>query len=106
MAPHCLIIRCMAVRQGDQWVAMTLELGLAAQDDTFEAAKARLEAQIKSYVREALTEDKEFADQLLSRKAHWSVYARYHMLQAKARIHLLAQDMGRLFMEPLPLIPA
>lgn len=59
----------------NQWVVACLDFNLAAQDDTFLGAKARIENQIESYITMA-TEDPglEF---LLSRKAplmDWVVF--------------------------------
>lgn len=62
-------VRCYAKRIDGQWVAVCIDLCLAAQADTYQEAKAKLEAQIQEYVYEALTIDREHAQDLLNRKA-------------------------------------
>jgi predicted RNase H-like HicB family nuclease len=101
-----LILRCYARYDEGQWVAICLNFDLAAQADTFEEAKMKLESMIKAYVFDALVgEDKEYAKQLLSRKApllEWLKYGfywlQYHFFYAK-------KDLYHLFYEALPLTP-
>lgn len=62
-------VRCYAKQDGDQWVAICIDLCLAAQADCYSEAKSKLEHQINEYVYEALTVDREHARDLLSRKA-------------------------------------
>lgn len=74
------VVHCLLERNGDQWQAFSLELGLAAQGDSAQAASAKLEAMVKSYVYDAIYgEDKDFAEELLSRKATAAVHARYYL---------------------------
>lgn len=55
-----------------QWFVKCLDFSLGAQDTTFEAAHERLQAQVSSYVEEALSLDGGVhAEQLLSRRAPW-----------------------------------
>lgn len=55
-----------------QWFVECLDFSLGAQDTTLEAAHERLQAQVSSYVEEALTLDGgAHAEQLLSRRAPW-----------------------------------
>jgi hypothetical protein len=62
-------VRCYAKRSEGQWVAVCVDLCLAAQADSFAEAKQKLDAQIRDYVFEALTVDRAHARELLSRKA-------------------------------------
>jgi hypothetical protein len=102
--PAKLTIRCFMQGSGDQWEAFTLEFGLAAQASSAEEAKAKLESMIESYVREALTVDRAHARQLLSRKAAWSVYAKYFLICALGA--LIGDGNKRsTYWEPLPLEP-
>jgi hypothetical protein len=73
------VIRILAEHKDDQWQAFSLELGLAAQADTLAEVKHKLESMIRDYLLDALEgEDREHAYDLLSRKATWQVYVKYH----------------------------
>lgn len=73
------IVHCLIERVGDQWQAFSLELGLAAQADSAREAAEKLERMVRSYVYDATQgEDKEFAGELLSRRATLNVYMRYY----------------------------
>ncbi len=52
-----LIVECYAEQEGDCWVAVCLNFILAAQGDSFEEVKAKLEAMIKEYVYKDLDID-------------------------------------------------
>lgn len=55
-----------------QWFVECLDFSIGARDTTFEAAHDRLQAQVSSYVEEALSlESGVYAEQLLSRGAPW-----------------------------------
>jgi len=85
--PFRFVIRIFAERKNNQWQAFTLELGLAAQADTLPEVKNKLECMIRSYLLDALQgEDREHAYALLSRKATWQVYAKYHICSALSHI--------------------
>jgi predicted RNase H-like HicB family nuclease len=107
--PRQLIVHCIAERKGEYWQAFSLEFGLAAQADTFSEAKRRLDSMIGSYLHDALVgEDREFAEDLLSRKATWGVYAKYYraaMLEKVAAVWGKSQDLTR-FSEPVPMTVA
>lgn len=108
--PQKLVLRCYAEKKGNQWQAFCLEFDLAVQSDSFASAKKKLEQQIKSYVYDALVgEDKEFAYQLLNRKAPLSMYARFHLghfLHVISKLFKKNDSTHKQFCEPLPLIPA
>lgn len=69
--PRDLTLRCYAEREApDLWVAICLDFDLAAQGETFEDARARLDAMIDDYVIDAWEgEDRPYADALLHRRA-------------------------------------
>jgi len=96
-----LILKCYARYEEGQWIAFCIDFDLAAQASTFEGAKTKLESMIKEYVFDALVgEDREYAEQLLSRKApllEWLKYY-FYVIHAKA-------GLCRIFKEPLPLTP-
>lgn len=104
-----LILRCYAEKDGEtgQWQAFCLDLCLAAQGDTFEDAKAKLEGQIADYVYDAVAgEDRDFAHQLLKRRAPWQAWVRYCYLLVLTRFGRMKRDIARLFSEIMPLTPA
>jgi hypothetical protein len=43
-----LILHCFAEQKGNQWQALCLELSLAAQADTFEEARAKVDDMLVS----------------------------------------------------------
>lgn len=107
MKPNELILRCYALKDGSQWVAMCLNFDLAAQGDTFEEARQHLDEQIRSYVEDALVgEDREHAHSLLSRKAPWSEWVKYWLLLAKVRFLHWQSGMFQPFTDTMPMKPA
>lgn len=63
------ILRCYAKKEQSYWVAVCIDLSLAAQADSKQEAIEKLESMIKTYVDEAYTIHKDYANQLLTRKA-------------------------------------
>lgn len=108
-SPMCLIVRCLAEQKGDQWQAFSLEFGLAAQADSFAEVKKKLDAMIQGYLSDALVgEDREHAYELMRRKAHWRVFARYHFARVAQALRHSKHSMEegvRLFSEPMGLEP-
>ena len=106
MKPSDLVLRCYAVQDGEAWVASCIDLCLAAQGESFPDAKLKLELMIFDYVEEAVVgEDRDFAGQLLNRKAPFSEWVRYYSYFAMYRIGALKNDIHKLFTEALPLGP-
>jgi hypothetical protein len=68
----------MTLHKGSLWVALSLELGLAAQADTEIEAKQALIAQIDDYIEEANGDD-----YWLNRKAPFESYVLYYWLAFK-----------------------
>lgn len=103
MIPTKLIVRCYVKPDGDQWVAVCIDLSLAAQARSMEQAKRKLMEQIKIYVTEAVTVDSEHAEYLLNRKAPLSQRLEYHYIALKEKFHMNgASD----FSCSMPLVPA
>jgi predicted RNase H-like HicB family nuclease len=104
MNPQQLIIKCYAEREDDIWIALCLDFNLAAQGESFEEVKAKLEAMIAEYVHDALAgEDKPYASQLLTRRAHFPAWLKYYWLKfKKAFLH----NPSYIFDETIPLRPA
>jgi len=85
-------------------VAFCLDFDLAAQADTLPEVKSLLEAQIKEYVFDALAgDDKGYADQLLTRRAPWFLWAQYYLAGFKEKV-LHLHNLLR-FKERMPLVP-
>jgi predicted RNase H-like HicB family nuclease len=104
MTPEQLIVKCYAEQEGDCWVAVCLSFNLAAQGDSFEEVKTKLEAMLAEYVYDALAgEDKPYAGQLLSRRAPLSTWFKYYFIKLKIAVLHSAE---RVFDEIMPLIPA
>jgi len=104
MKPEQLIVKCYAEQEGVCWVAICLDFNLAAQGDSFDEVKAKLEAMIKEYVYDALVgEDRLYAAQLLTRRAPWSSWFKYYIVKLSA---LFLHSTGRVFDETMPLKPA
>jgi ferric iron reductase protein FhuF len=95
-----LVLKCYIDREEGSWVAVCLDFNLATQAESQHDAKQKLEAMIHSYVSEALTNDREYADQLLTRKAPLSLWARYYFI---ALMSLLHKDHRSTFSEVMPL---
>lgn len=78
-----LILRCFVKQDGDQWVAVCIDLCLAAQADSIDEAKSKLESMVHSYLEDAFGTDRQYAHQLLSRKAPFGQVMYYHWLKLK-----------------------
>lgn len=120
MKTECLVLSCLARRDGDVWVAICLDFDLAAQGDSLEHVKAKLEEQIKDYVYDALGgEDKEHAFALLARKSplnlrlvFWLLANIVNPLKSWKPAHIVKRIIkpngfsSCSFYESLPMVPA
>lgn len=96
------VVRCMAFRDGAQWVACTLEFGLAVQADDLNAAKTKIESQIVDYLKTALSdEDREFSRALLARRAPARAYFAWYLAQLAAYLRAPSRE-SKIFLEPTP----
>lgn len=75
------ILRCYAKKEQAQWVAVCIDLGLAAQADSLEQAKRKLESMVETYIQEAVTIHRQYAKQLLTRKATLSQRLEYYVIK-------------------------
>ncbi len=101
-----LMLRCYANKVAGQWQAFCIDLCLAAQGETFAEVREKLEAMILEYVYDALAgEDREYAGQLLNRKAPFNQIATYHLYQWMHHFGMFKNGIHRLFNESLPLTP-
>jgi hypothetical protein len=104
MNPKELIVKCYSEQDGVCWVAVCLDFNLAAQGDTFEEVKGKLEAMIAEYVYDALAgEDKHYAAQLLLRRAPLFFWLKYYFIKLKIAVF---HSTEHIFNETMPLIPA
>ena len=101
--PKQLVLRCYAEQKHGQWQAFCLEFDLAAQGDSYQEVKDKIESQIKSYVQDALGEDQEYAAQLLSRKAPFSHWLKWIYYCITYEYFHMRHGMHKLFTETLPL---
>lgn len=73
-----LLLRCYVKQEKTYWVAVCIDLCLAAQAESQEDAQKKLEAMISTYIADAFGKHKIYAKQLLSRKAPLSQRAFYY----------------------------
>lgn len=105
--PAQLVLQCYAERDNDSWFVICLELNLYARADIFEDARNKLHEAVKCYITEALTEDAEYIDQLIPRKAPMYFWAKYYLVKFLIGCHLtIDAAKKRLFKERLALLPA
>ena len=95
----------MAEKNAGGWQAFALDFDLAAQAESFEGAKLKLESMIESYVHDALIgEDRQYAGEFLRRRAPLSLWLKYwwgkHARKASG-----ANRRHASYSESLPLIP-
>jgi len=88
-----------------QYVAVCIDLCLAAQAETPKEAKRLLESQIESYVMEAFTIDKESAPELLARRAPISQRIEYHLIDMLNKAHCFGASMRQVFKTIMPMTP-
>lgn len=100
MSNNPFILQCYAEKKDGLWIAACPQFTLAAQGDSFEEAKGKLEEQIKSYVIEALTIDKEHAAELLSRQAPLAMRLRYRLLSFVTWVRKSRRRKVKFFQEP------
>ena len=101
-----LILSCYAQRSGNQWGAFCLDFTLAAQADTFEGAKSKLEEMIENYLYDALVgEDKAYAADFLTRKAPLSEWIKYYAIVFVCKFKHTKMSMYQLINEVQSLIP-
>lgn len=79
MQPGAFELRCFAFKEkSGQWVAMCVDLSLAAQADSLKEVKASLNSQIESYLEDLNGIDREHVSDLFPRRAPFRVMALYY----------------------------
>lgn len=98
-----LRLRGYAEQQGpDLWVAVCIDLCLAAQGETCQEARSRLDAQIDTYVEDAFTVDRAYFHQLIPRKAPLRQRVKYYLIHLHLARVLFRRTM-RDFVRQMPL---
>ncbi len=77
MKPRELLLRGYTVPDGDSYFAICLDLNIYARGESPDAATKRCVEFVCDYLNEALAEDREFAEDLLDRKAPLSFWLTY-----------------------------
>lgn len=99
-----LIVRCYVKKDGDLYVAVCIDLSLAAQANTVEEVVEKLEAQMFDYLCEAFSEP-EYAASLIQRKAPFSQIATFHWIKFLNHVDRLKDSFGEILELPLPVRP-
>lgn len=81
-------IRCLIKNEGNLYVALSLDFGLATQAFTIQEAKQKLENQIEEYINDALSADEDKKKYLLSRKGHWQWFIMYYSVYWLSKLHI------------------
>lgn len=103
--PKELVLRCFAELEGDgTWFAMCLDLNLYARGDSMDEARRKLHTLIGSYLKDALTVDKQYIGDLMPRHAPIYFWFRYFFIWCLVRLHRVTRAVK--FKEALPLVPA
>jgi hypothetical protein len=104
-----ITLRAYAEKEGSHWVAVCIDLSLAAQADSSSEAIKKLESMMHSYVDEALNLHNDYTSQLLSRKAPLSQRLTYYKILFLCKVYSLFKKNnhknngnGRAFSEHYP----
>lgn len=74
-------LRCYAQRQGDLYVAVCVDLSLAAQADTMDEVKRKLDEQISSYLEDLFKgDDRKHMRDLFPRRAPLRFVLRFYAI--------------------------
>ena len=94
--------RCYVEQKGESlWVAVCIDLCLAAQAESCQEAREKLEAQITDYVFDAIKgADQAHADRLLNRKAPLLYRLKYHLASLTWANRLLYRHLRRFMGAP------
>lgn len=81
MKDNKLHLRAMIYEEGGVFIAACIDIALAAQDSSAKEVRNKLDAQIKDYVSEALSEKQYTLDLIKNRKAPFSWFVRYYYIK-------------------------
>jgi len=92
MKPLPPYFRCYVRRDGTVFSAVCIDLSLAAQDDTMEGARAKLDALVHEYLDTVFAHHREHLADLLYRPAPLAQRLTYHYIDA---LQLAREVVGR-----------
>lgn len=107
MKPDDIIVRCYLKRDGNLWVAICIDLCLAAQANSSKEAKEKLHAQITEHLHFAFS-NPQFATQLLKRPAPLKQRLTYHLFNFICHVRNVFKSnkkkgSGRVYEDYMPL---
>ena len=109
MNPKQMTLRCYAEKKDGIWQAFCIDLNLAVQGETQDEVRTKLHQQIVSYLHDALKgEDKEYAAQLLNRKAPIGFrikYTFYRIYRTLRNFYKAKNGINHIFNEIIPHTP-
>lgn len=80
-------LRCYIEKQGNLFVAVCIDLSLAAQADSMDEARRKLDLQIVDYLNDVLNgPEREHIKDLLPRKAPLSQQLRYQVIRLVCKV--------------------
>lgn len=96
-------LHCIAKKEGNYWSARCLDFTLYAVGDTLDEAKSKLYAQIEEYIYDATEgDDKDFAVELLLRKAPLRDWVIYHSVDFLEHCKMIHCRVGEVFKPTIP----
>jgi hypothetical protein len=102
--PGQMVLRCFAEQKGAVWQAFCLDINLAVQGESLREVKSKLQGQIAEYLYDALAgEDRQYADQLLTRKAPASLWIKYYCTKTLSKVIDAHNGIREFFNEIMPL---
>lgn len=103
--PKSLVFKCYVERdESDSWFAMCVDLNLYARAASMQLARERLHDEIKTYVAQAYTVDREHFADLIPRRAPLRFWLKYY--SGKALGNVTSRRPTQRFNETVPLEPA
>lgn len=88
---NSIVVRCYARKSDDQWVAVCVDLCLAAQGDSCDEAKTRLHSQVEDYVMDLLE-----SGEVLTRPAPASQWLTYWYIGLSVKVLRKIKDASAL----------
>lgn len=107
MKPDEIIVRCYLKRNGNLWVAICIDLCLAAQANSAEQARDKLHAQIGEHLQYAFS-NSQYTAQLLRRRAPLKQILTYYAIRLFWQFKSLFKSKkkkgsGRVYEDLMPL---
>lgn len=104
ISPKQMILRCYAEKKDGVWQAFCLDLNLAVQGQSSQEVKRKMHEQIEMFLYDALEgEDRQYADQLLARKAPIGFWLKYYLYKTLNNATYAHNGIREFFNEVMPL---